>query len=227
MTAVRHDARSPERWLRGASAVRELWGHLSATMRLLRQTAGTSLRTVEAESGVGRGTLSQIETGKARPNRYVVEWYDTAFGGDGMLLTMFAEARGAHGPTHAPTPVAPSYPAGDALEVVTHEPARGALVPCGSTVSVSWVVRNAGSVPWRDRRVARLGARAGIRLLSSRADDPLPDCDPGESVTLTIDVGVPAAAATYVAYWQVVDAVGDAVLPVDFALSVELVGRLF
>ena len=73
----------------GRPAVHELWAELSASMRLLRQRAGMSLRQAELASGRGRGTLSQFENGKARPGRDLVEWYEATFFGDGLLLSLY------------------------------------------------------------------------------------------------------------------------------------------
>ena len=61
--------------------VRELWLELGANMRALRTAAGLSIRQVEAQSGIGRGTLSQVENGKARASRRLVEWYDAELHG--------------------------------------------------------------------------------------------------------------------------------------------------
>lgn len=204
--------------------VRELWAELSASMRALRTNAGMSLRKVEAEAGFGRGTLSQVETAKARPNRDVVEWYDTAFGGDGLLLSLYAEARGAHGPSSRRASAAAIDPA-DALLVMSVEPAHGGVVTTGSVVCARWKIRNAGAVPWRDRRLERVGARAGMRLVASDASVRLPDCEPGDAVVVEAPLGIPAASATYAATWQVVDAEGRLALPLDLALSVHLVAR--
>jgi transcriptional regulator with XRE-family HTH domain len=73
--------------------VDELWTELSASMRALRLNSGMSLREVERTSGRGRGVLSQIENGKARPSRQLVDWYDRTLGGDGSLLSLYVEAR--------------------------------------------------------------------------------------------------------------------------------------
>jgi transcriptional regulator with XRE-family HTH domain len=186
--------------------VRELWVELGATMRMLRTRAGMSLRQAELASGRGRGTLSQIENGKARPGRDLVEWYDAAFGSDGLLQSIYAEARGAHGPQNSrPGDGAVEPLPGDELRVSHASLASGQLVEPGSLLTAGWLLCNAGSVPWVGRRLRRVGTHAGVRLIVSRPAVPVPDCLPGDAVTVQVEVEVPPIAGTFAAYWQLVD----------------------
>ncbi|WP_375480095.1 NBR1-Ig-like domain-containing protein [uncultured Jatrophihabitans sp.] len=183
---------------------REIWAELSASMRLLRTNAGVSLRQTEAATGRGRGTLSQIETGKSRPNRSLVEWYDTHLGGDGLLLSMYAEARTAHssGPLAADPPPPTAAP-----DVVVDGQllANGVRVTAGAPFEAGWTLRNTGRESWRDRAVRRVGAHGAVRMLTSAASVPIEECPPGARVDVRVTMRAPAHCGTFAAYWDVVD----------------------
>lgn len=191
----------------GRPAVQELWAELSASMRALRRNAGMSLRQAELASGRGRGTLSQIENGKARPGRDLTEWYDTTFGGDGLLLSLYAEARGAHGPT-SQRHFFPNVRAGDAMRVESSLLPEGELVQCGSDVVAGWTLVNSGTVAWTGRQLERVGANAAARLIASAPGTPVPDCEPGDRLRIEVAFTVPEVPGTFAAYWLMVDADG-------------------
>jgi transcriptional regulator with XRE-family HTH domain len=201
--------------------VQELWAELGASMRILRTAAGVSLRRAELMSGRGRGSLSQVENGKARPSRDLVEWYDDAFSGDGLLLSIFAEARGAHG-RRSRQGQDLHVLEGDAMRVLRDALAHGERVPPGARLPASWTVGNDGAVPWNGRRLRRMGAAGAVRVITSPAFVSVPDCPPGEQVVVTVPVTVPDAPGTYAAYWSMVDAAGCVCFagPTKFALVV-------
>lgn len=193
----------------GTASVRELWLELGASMRALRIAAGVSLRQAELASGRARGTLSQVENGKARPGRELVDWYDATFGGDGLLLSIYAEAR--VGPVAPRSAVrnggsAIACVGADGVEVVSMHPPAGHLVPADVPVEVSWTLRNAGTSAWFGRQLRRIGAYAGSRTISSPAVVDVPDAIPGEIVTVELLVRSPSSAGTAVAYWLMVAA---------------------
>jgi len=201
----------------GRLAVYELWAELSASMRVLRRNAGISLRQAELASGRGRGTLSQIENGKARPSRDLVEWYDATFGGDGLLQSLYAEARGAHGPT-SQRHFFPNVHDGDGVAVEAALLPEGELVQSGADVIAGWTLRNTGKVPWQGRFVERVGAHGAARLITSAPEAPIPDCEPGASVSVEVALTVPGVAGTFAAHWVIVGP--------DRRLSFERDGRL-
>ena len=182
----------------------ELWAELGATMRALRVQADRSLRTVERASGWGRGTLSQVENGRARANREQVEWYDAHLGGDGLLVAMYVEARTAHAVPRQRALGTGTVP-GDAFEMVTSVLASGESARVGSTLAAGWTLRNAGTVAWTERSLARVGAPAALRLITSDALVPVGPCEPGETVDVHFKITVPDAAGTLAAYWHIVD----------------------
>lgn len=183
----------------------EIWDELGTTMRVLRRSAEQSLRQVEKDSGIGRGTLSQIENGKARASRRAVDWYDTHLGGDGLLASMYGEARGAH--RHEPTghPSEVAVQDGDAFVVIDCSVPMGAAVEAGARVEVTWTVGNAGRVRWQGRRLARVGTHRAVRLINSDPWVPLPECAAGEHAQVRVPITVPELPGTLAAYWQIVD----------------------
>jgi transcriptional regulator with XRE-family HTH domain len=188
--------------------VRELWAELSASMRILRVNAGMSLRQAELASGRGRGTLSQIENGKARPGRDIVEWYEATFQGDGLLVSLYSEARGIRGPRERIRPATADAEPGDSLQVARSLLADGELVRPGADVTAGWTLVNAGTVPWRSRRLQRVGALAAARLISSGPYAAIPDCVPGGHVPVEVAITIPSMAGTFAAHWVVTDETG-------------------
>lgn len=187
----------------------QLWRELGASMRAMRQSGGLSLRQAEVVSGWRRGTLSQVENGKARPGASLVEWYDRAFEGHGLLLSAFAEARAAHpavGPIEQPDDKQGSPVPGDAVHVDVDSPAAGLRVAKGGTVPVKFLLENRGVIPWHRRRMRRVGAQAGTRLLMGERSMSIPDTAPGESVSVTSTVRAPEHPGSVIAYWRMVDA---------------------
>lgn len=193
-------------------------------MRALRESAGVSLRQAEARSGWGRGTLSQVENGKARPSRALVEWYETAFGADGLLLSAYAEARGAHRTERRAAPPL-HLTDGDAFECANPLLPSGALVRAGRTVTLGWTLRNTGSAAWVGRRLRRVGAHAAAQLLTSLPAVDLADCPPGGAVDARVEVTTPSSPGTLAAYWQIVDAQDRPCFPVSRVLCTVLVVR--
>ena len=181
-----------------------LWRELGGNMRALRLARGLSLRQIEANSGWRRGTLSLAENGKARPGWELVRWYDTTLGADGLLTSMYLEARSAipEGGRGSRIRAARAEP-GDAAVAAMTEPVLGELVEPGGELKIVWTVTNTGSVRWRDRRLLRIGAPAGTHLVHSAAEHPLPDLEPGDTVEGILMVRVPQVAGTYAAYWGI------------------------
>src|SRR2546430_822831 len=64
---------------------------LGATMRDLRQCAGVRITALAKASGWAKSTLSRVESGRDAPGLELVEYYDCHFGGDGLLLSLYAE----------------------------------------------------------------------------------------------------------------------------------------
>lgn len=185
----------------------ELWRELGESMRRHRLGSGRSLRDVEVASKWGRGTLSQVENGKARPSQSLVSWYDNGFVADGLLLSMYAEARAAHpavGPIDTPDEREFLIP-GDSCRLLDAAPPTGQQVMPGEDVYVRWVISNAGNVAWHGRRFRRVGAHAGVRILGGPRLFDVPAVEPGDLAELELVVRAPDSAGSVVAHWRMVD----------------------
>ncbi|GAB2482724.1 NBR1-Ig-like domain-containing protein [Jatrophihabitans fulvus] len=200
-----------------------LWQQIGSDMRRLRRAAGVSLRQVEDRSGYRRGTLSLIETGRSRPNRGIVEYYDEHFGGDGLLLSLYAEARGARGSSAGERPE--RRVPGDAMRVEPGSLPFGQLVGPGEPLASAWTLHNAGTVAWADRVLQRVGAPTARFVIESARAVPLPGCPPGESVRVEVPFTAPASEGSFAAYWQMAGADGSTALALDPRLSVLVVVR--
>lgn len=204
--------------------MQDCWDELGASMRRLREASGESLRHVETVSCWRRGTLSQVETGKVRPNSALVEFYDQRFFGNGLLSSLYADAHAvetAVGP--APTVPGTRVVAGDDLVVASCNIAAGALVAPGSELLVQWTLHNRGSIPWQSRRLRRVGATAGARLLSSTPQAIVPDTAPGETTVVTCAVQAPLLTGTLTAHWRMAHADGAYCFAPDVVLHLTVV----
>ena len=183
-------------------------------MRRIRDEAGISLRELENRGSWRRSTISQVETGRARPSRRLVEWYDTELGTDGLLLSIYAEARTGQLPVAEPssagvaaaTPVGDSSPAGvvpPEVRVVEVDPPAGLLVATSERLQARVTLANAGALPWRGLRLRRVGAYGGIRLIGSAPRVDVPDARPGRQVDVLLDLRAPELPGTAIAYWEV------------------------
>lgn len=179
-----------------------LWCELGSTMRRIRQAADVSIRAAETRSGYSRGMLSLAENGKARPGRDLVRWYDEAFAANGLLLSLYAEALTAGLLSSTRAAGAPNR---DALNLVGSEPACGVIVAPGAHVAVRWTLRNTGSKRWKGRRLERLGAVGGSRVLESSRHVDVPDTAAGAEATVECEVVAPERRGSYVGCWAMVD----------------------
>lgn len=197
-----------------------LWSELGSTMRRMRGEAGVSLRELESRGQWRRSTISQVENGIARPSRQLVEWYESELGSDGLLLSIYAEARACQLRS-----VVPDDGGDDVLLTIDVDPPAGLLVNRAARLQARLTVANAGRTPWRERRLQRVGAYAGRRLISSAPYVTVPDVAPGEHADVVIPVRAPELPGSAVAYWRLADRegrrAGSAGEPVAVLLVVE------
>jgi transcriptional regulator with XRE-family HTH domain len=202
----------------------ELWRELGESMRRIRLSNGLSLRQLEALSGWTRGTLSQVENAKAKPSRALVQWYDERLQTHGLLMSIYAEASAAHphvGPIDAASDVEHGVP-GDGMKVIESDIPAGLLAQPDSTQEAGWRIANVGSVPWRRRGLRRIGAYAGVRVISSARVTAVGDVDPGETTTVRCSIRLPDTPGTVIAYWRMVDEHDRYCFSMDAVLSVLL-----
>lgn len=195
----------------------QLWAELGATMRKMRGEAGVSLRDLETRGHWRRSTISQVENGIARPSRQLVEWYDTELGSDGLLMSIYAEARACQlrgGRESA---------SDDVLLTLDVDPPTGLLVNRGARLQARITVANGGRRAWRERRLVRMGAYSGRRLISSAPAAPVADLAPGEHTDVVIPIRAPELPGSTVAYWRLADPDGAKCAPSSPPVAVLLV----
>ena len=203
-------------------AVGLLWTELGSTMRRARDEAGVSLREIETRGTWRRSTISQVETGKARPSRDLVRWYESELGTDGLLMSIYAAARSRQlvgDAEHDPAA------AEDGLELVDVDPPSGLLVNCRARLQARITVRNTGRGAWQGRRLRRMGAFTGLRLIGSAPSVPVPDTAVGQRCEVVVDLTAPQLPGSAVAYWALSDDTGRESAPACPAAAVLLVAE--
>jgi len=95
-------------------------------------------------------------------------------------------------------------------------------VPCGATFTKSWTIRNSGSVPWHGRRLRRIGPTTGPWTLTSARFTPIPDTEPGETVSISVQVHTPQMETAAVAQWKMVDEDDLLYFPTKYSVGLAL-----
>jgi hypothetical protein len=186
-----------------------LWRELGGAMRRAREGAKVSIRNAEVRSAYSRGMLSLAETGKARPGRELVRWYDETFVAHGLLLSLYTEALTAALPSSERGPGLIDGCTGDALRMVSADPGCGVIVAPNVNVPVRWTLHNSGTTTWTERRLERLGAIGGSLVLGSERYVSVPATVPGAEVTVDCELVTPELGGTYVGAWALVDTDGS------------------
>ena len=130
------------------------------------------------------------------------------------MRSLFADAHAIE-PALEPLIDAPAevFERGDAMDIVASMiPAGAVVVPCARVV-VGWTMRNSGTVPWVGRQVVRVGAAAGIRVISGERACPVPDTAPGKIAAVAFEVEMPKLAGTVAAHWRMANRNGDYCFP--------------
>ncbi|MBR7827173.1 helix-turn-helix domain-containing protein [Actinospica sp. MGRD01-02] len=197
----------------------ETWLLLGHSMRLLRERAGASLAAAAERVGASKSHLSLVERGRDRPSHVLVTRYDTCFGGDGMLSTMYLTARAPMiggrplPPGQTPLQLWPTEePSGAAVGVhgerssfIADVTPDGAVVERGAEITKTWRIRNDGGQPWVGMQLARVGPCDGPTVLASAPSVPIPRTEPGEVVDVSVPLRAPLVAGTSFAVWKMVD----------------------
>jgi len=106
---------------------------------------------------------------------------------------------------------------------------RDVTIPAGSVFRrkewfvKTWEIRNAGSIPWRGRQLARLGPSKGSGNLESAAFVGVPDTEPGATALISIDVRAPDEPGAFRAEWKMVDEKGEYLFPNRYGLTLEII----
>ena len=174
-------------------------------MRTLREARGYSLRRMENEGPWTRGTMSQVENGRTKPSSALVHWYESVLDSDGLLLTLYADARvGLDGsPVRRPSAGKPA-----AFRVLDSSPPSGFLLAPGERTQACWTIGNEDAETWTGWSVERLGGSVGTWLIGGPDRVALPVLAPGASTEVCFEVTAPTRPGSTIAYWMLLDSDG-------------------
>jgi transcriptional regulator with XRE-family HTH domain len=178
----------------------------------LREQAGISQAQVAADIGIDPSLISRVERGSRPASNRVIRYYGERFGAPDLLaglVKIARESKRERMKRRNPLLIARQarYPLeGDQASFVSETPPDGSTVPCGSIFTKNWTIRNSGSVPWRGRRLRRIGPTTGPWTLTSARFVPIPDTDLGDEVKVSVKLHTPQMETAAVAQWKMVDA---------------------
>jgi transcriptional regulator with XRE-family HTH domain len=203
---------------------------LGLTMRHLRQVAGwTASRTAQG-FGCSVSHISRVEHGATKPSRELVHFYEAQFEADGLLLSLFevvehaAEQNRRRFGGHRPRRVRAVE--GDATAFVDDTIPHGTLMTPGLVFVKTWRIRNAGTVPWRGRRLERQGPLTGPGLITSPRYVPVPDTEPGAIAEIEAVLKAPGYDCSSIAYFKMVDEDGFLCFPDDYQLGLDVLVKV-
>lgn len=203
---------------------------LGWTMQKLRLVHGRSVRQTAKEFGCSPSHISRVERGDTKPSRVLVQFYEDRFEGDGLLLSLFEVAEHAgeqnrrRAGGHRPRRVRAIE--GDATAFVDDTIPHGTLMAPGILFAKTWHIRNAGTVPWRDRRLERQGPLTGPGLITSPRFVLIPDTAPGAIAEITAPLKAPGYDCTSIAYFKMVDDQGFLCFPDVHQLGLDVLVRV-
>lgn len=184
--------------------------HVGAMLHGLRQQAGVTQTEVAAHLEINQGYISRIERGKQPAPERVIRYYGERFGAADLLAGLVDIARENDRQRRKLSPLLVArqarYPLeGDESTFVSEAPPDGSTVACGATFTKTWTIRNSGSVPWQGRRLRRIGPTTGPWVLTSARFTEVPDTEPGETVSISVQLKAPQMETAAVAQWKMVD----------------------
>jgi transcriptional regulator with XRE-family HTH domain len=184
--------------------------HVGAMLHGLREQAGVTQTEIAAELEIDQGFISRIERGKQPAPDRVIRYYGERFGAGDLLASLVDIARENARERRKLSALLVArqarYPLeGDASAFVSEAPPDGAPIPCGSRFTKTWTIRNSGSVAWHGRRLRRIGPTTGPWTLTSARHIPIPETEPGQTVSLSVDVRTPQMETAAYAQWKMVD----------------------
>ncbi|MDZ5144941.1 NBR1-Ig-like domain-containing protein [Microbacterium testaceum] len=158
-------------------------------LRGLRHDAGfASTADLVSATGLARSTLTHFERGRRAPSKLSVLALERALNARGILFALWEDIQfekhervrfGGLGNIRSLD--------GDRSVFIADVtiPDNTIMKPL-QRFDKTWRIRNAGSVAWTGRYLRRLGARAGVNLITTPELTPIPDTSPGEVVDITV-----------------------------------------
>jgi len=185
--------------------------HVGAMLHGLREQAGVTQAEIAAATGISQSYISRIEHGSRPASDRIIRYYSERFGAADLLASLVDIAReGDRERRRKRNPLLIArqarYPVeGDASTFVSETPPDGSTIPCGASFTKTWTIRNSGSVPWQGRRLRRIGPTTGPWTLTSERFTPITDTEPGETVSISVQLTAPQMETAAVAQWKMVD----------------------
>lgn len=202
--------------------------HVGAMLHGLREQANVTQAEVASAIGVDQSYISRVERGSRPASDRIIRYYSERFGAADLLASLVDIAREGDRERRLkrdPLLIARQdrYPLdGDEARFVSETPPDGSSVPCGATFTKTWTIRNSGSVPWHGRRLRRIGPTIGPWTLSSPRFTPIPDTEPGETVSISVQVHTPHMETAAVAQWKMVDEDDLLYFPTKYSVGLAL-----
>lgn len=202
--------------------------HVGAMLHGLREQADVTQAEIAATIGVDQSYISRVERGSRPASDRIIRYYSERFGAADLLASLVDIAREGDRERRRkrdPLLIARQarYPLdGDEARFVSETPPDGSPVSCGVTFTKTWTIRNSGSVPWHGRRLRRIGPTTGPWVLTSPRFTPIPDTEPGETVSISVQVHTPQMETAAVAQWKMVDEDDLLYFPTKYSVGLAL-----
>jgi transcriptional regulator with XRE-family HTH domain len=184
--------------------------HVGAMLHGLREQANVKQHEIAADLEIDQSYISRIERGKQPAPDRIIRYYGERFGAADLLASLVDLAREDDRQRRKRSPLLvarqAAYPLdGDAAAFVSETPPDGSSVPCGATFTKTWTIRNSGNASWHGRRLRRIGPTIGPWTLASERFTPIPDTEPGDTVSISVQIKTPHMETAAVAQWKMVD----------------------
>jgi transcriptional regulator with XRE-family HTH domain len=194
-------------------------------MQKLRLVNGWSGKQVAEAFGCSPSHISRVEQG-SKPSRELVQFYETTFQADGLLLSLFEVAEhateqerrragGKRPKLHRAVP-------GDASAFVGDTIPHGSLMEPGQVFEQTWRVRNSGTILWKGRRLERQGPLTGPGLITSLRYVDIATTEPGEVAEIAALLKAPTYDCSSIAYFKMVEASGKLCFPDAYQLGLDV-----
>lgn len=187
-------------------------------LRYWRELRGLTVAELAERIGKDRRNISGAEDRGDIPSELVVHLLEETLGSQGLLIARYEavlmEKRRLRllRATTFSTP-SPDADPNDASVFIAETIADGTLMAPGQRFTKTWTIRNAGSVPWLDRYLTRVGIAAGSGLITTPVQVPISDTNPGEEVTIVVPCVAHFVEGTSNAAFKMTDSAGRLYFP--------------